>query len=315
MNLKFRSQNKIPLMTVSSDFYEGFRVALQQCHNQDVKSLYFTCLSQILISFVRNDTPIKHSTYLCKVISTSGQMTNDSAVTTTIMLVRFVLPNVNPENYQTHLWVPRVLNRIQQKFMSLEISLETLDSRLFFIYFLKILLETHFMDLTWIYEKIIKNFFCHNGLRWLMKTMKYSKETKNFLGVYLSKQLLIHVLAFMEIQKMLSSENALEILSQAKLKYEKVFSSQLIGSTGLLNADYDRYDFVSGVDFILLEFEEWMVMVIFLYIGVNFVKKVDLVSIYVNIVSLLDMALVKEFEISDGLKDMMMEIYCVSIKI
>lgn len=302
-------------MTVSSDFYEGFRVALQQCHNQDVKSLYFIYLSQILISFVRNDTPIKHSTYLCKVISTSGQVTNDSAVTTTIMLIRFILPNVNPENYQNYSWVSRVLNRIQQKFMSYEISLETLDSRLFFINFLKFLIETRFLDPTWIYKNIIKNFLCHNGLRWLMQTMKYSNETKSFLGVHLSKQLLIHLLAFIEIRNLLESENALEILSQAKLKYEKVFSSQMNGSTGLWNADYHRYDFVAGVDFILLEFEEWMVMVIFLYIGVNFVKKVDLVSIYVNIVSLLDMALVKEFEISDGLKDMMMEIYCVSIKI
>lgn len=278
-------------MTVSSEFYDGFRVALQQCHHRDTRDICFAYLCHTWISIVRNgESPVKHSTYLCKVMSTSGQVSNDSVIVTAILLVRYVLPNGDTN----HAWIIRFIQRIQKMFINVAVSALTIDVLLFYIYFLTFLIEGPFMTQSWIHENIIKWVLCHNGLRCLMDTIKYSIETKNFLGVYISKQFLSHVLTFMEV-----------IETKPQL-------AQLHGLQPLWNLDYKTYNIVSGIDFIVLECEEWMMLVTFLYIGVTLVQKVDLVSVYINIVSLLDMALVKEFEISDRQKEMMMEIYCVS---
>lgn len=188
-------------------------------------------------------------------------------------------------------------------------SFELTTARMFHIHFLTSLIEGRYLDQLWIYENVIKGFLCHNGLRYLMETMKVSLETKELLGVYLAKQLLAHVLSFMEVVRMSDPFLALEILSGAKTRYDKTLSQSRLEMWSL---DYESYDLVSGVDFIVLEYEEWILLVTFLYIGVTLVKRIDLGAVFINIVSLLEMALVKEFHICDRLKEMILEIYCVS---
>lgn len=296
-------------MTVSSEFYDGFRVALQQCRHRDIRNLYFTHLSQILTLFMGHDeSPVKHSTLLCRVMATSGPITNESAVTTALMLIRFVLPNLSPANCPDQKWIAYVINGIQRQFMTFELTFVTVHARIFHIYFLTALIEGSYFDQMWIYENFVKFFLCHNGLRYLMDTIKVSIETKNLLGAYLAKQLVAHVLAFMEVVQINDSFLATEILSQAKPRYEKIITQG--NSLEVWNLDYIGYDLVSGVDFILLGNEEWIVLVTFLYIGVTHVKTIDFVPVFINIVSLLEMALVKEFEIPDRVKGMMLEIYC-----
>lgn len=188
-------------------------------------------------------------------------------------------------------------------------SFELTTARMFHIHFLTSLIEGRYLDQLWIYENVIKGFLCHNGLRYLMETMKVSLETKELLGVYLAKQLLAHVLSFMEVVRMSDPFLALEILSGAKTRYDKTLSQSRLEMWSL---DYESYDLVSGVDFIVLEYEEWILLVTFLYIGVTYVKRIDLGAVFINIVSLLEMAFVKEFLICDRLKEMILEIYCVS---
>lgn len=308
LNRKLAYGRKNPLIKVPAEFHDGYRLALLRCQDPDIKKVYVRNVSEILNTFMGKHSPVKQSSLLCKIISFSGPANTDSCTTIVMMLMCFILKNLNTRSDDL-MWIIRIINEIiQRHFLALKCKKKTLHARIFYICFLISLIEGQYFDIKCLNERIIKLFLCHNGLRYLITTIRLSIKTNILLGQYLSKQLLSYVLALIEVTHINDSSEAFEALMRLKPTYDQTFSRFL----ECWNYDYAKYNFVPKINITLLKHGEWNILITFLYIGVTYVKKFDPIISFLNLVSLLEFAIIKEFEVSESLKRKMFEIYCVS---
>uniref|UniRef100_A0A336ML16 CSON001434 protein n=1 Tax=Culicoides sonorensis TaxID=179676 RepID=A0A336ML16_CULSO len=310
LNGKLRSKKKSPLMNVPSEFYDAFRLTLTQCNNETVKKLYFIHLCQILSTIIGKESPVKHSLYLCRALANICCMTIDSLLTTTIFLNKFIIKDKTILKSDDFLeWLQYVFNGvIQRNFLDVPLhSIEFLEIRIFFIYTLKVILESDFMDQNWIFKHIIKFFLHHNGLRYLIMTIKDSIHTRNHLGIVLSKSVLAHISTMIEI--IYSYDNEMLIWDDFSLKKMKNFNT-LFQFSDLSMFDLIDYDLISGFGCQFIVFDEWKLFMIFLWIGIKCIGTVSKAKAFINVVSFLEIAFVQEFQVPEFIIKLSMEAYC-----
>ncbi|XP_063700526.1 uncharacterized protein LOC134830856 [Culicoides brevitarsis] len=299
LNLKIRTKKR-PLAVIDPDFYDAFRLSLKKCQDDALKNTFLEQLSVILMSFVRQDDLMKHQDLIFRVIS--SKLCADSSIMASVMLVRNVLRTKNDEN-----WVKCSVIRIQNWFL----EQHSMEIRVFYFYFVLRLIEGKFFADAWIYKNIISGFLGQNGLQYVMEAIKVSIQSNNLLAVYISKQFLAQILSFLDNFLLVDALKLPEPRENLTEKYRKFIFNQRMGLE-IWKFDYCSFDFVSEVNFIMCGFEEWKLLITFLYIGVTFGAKIDLTAVFISVVTLIEVAFVQKFDISDRQKRMLMKIYCIS---
>lgn len=312
------------LMTVPPEFFEALQISIEiSDKNNTTKSIieksFLIQLNEIFSSIIGSKYSLKSTKYLCqKLLSTFYDRTVNHIQVIfplTILVLKAICLKGNTVDYSI-MWFCNIFNCILQEIF---LNTQNYHMKILHIYALRyIVTNCTNSDQYKMCMIVLKYFLCRNGLVYLHNIHKQSLMDKDNFGIIHTKYLFGEILAMIEIfntSNDVSYERFFSTRSR-QLNWRSLRKKYVAMAFQLPWEDLDlKICYIpENINCKTITLDYWEMIILVLYAIFKYAKFGSSILIFGNINSFIQIAIVKEFNISNVYMKCLLEMYAVSIR-